>query len=658
MRTEFRHDIQGLRAVAVAGVVLAHAGVGALEGGYAGVDVFFVISGFLITLQLLAARERDGRIRFAAFYGRRARRLLPAALVVIVLTAIASWWCLAPTSLPQSLTDAAAAALYVPNLVLAARGTDYLADATPSLYQHYWSLGVEEQFYLVWPVLIALVAAVFARRRAALAVLFAVVAAASFAWCLFETGRNQPWAFFPVWSRAWQFAVGALCALALPLLGRVPAGIRAAASWVGLAGILIAYLAYDDATVYPGSAAVLPTLAAALLVASGDPSGGAGLVLRLRPAQWLGLVSYSLYLVHWPLLQLAQARVGHDESLPLWSTLALAGLAVPVAWALHRFVEGPLRRTPRRAAPAGRGVVALLTAGVVVAGMGLAGSAVVAGIPIASARAATDGALTSPPSSTGYVPAGMHPSLRAAPDDNPSMYAEGCQLGFLVSEPRPCSYGDIGGPRVVLFGDSHAAQWQPALAEIAAREGFELVAQTKSSCRSTLEAQPGDAERDRACTRWREAVLDQLAAEPPELVILANFAGAHTAPGSDPGEQWRSGLARTVQAIPDSSRVVVLADSPDLGESPIPCLVRHVDDADACAVSAERAMESVGRAAVESAVATTRAGYVDITGYLCADRCPPVIGNTLVYRDANHLTATFVTQLADPLRDALAPYLP
>src|SRR5690606_29100896 len=170
-----------------------------------------------------------------------------------------------------------------------------------------------------------LVAGVFVRSRAALAAFLALVVAASFAWCLVETGRHQPWAFFPVWSRAWQFAVGAACALGLPLLGRVPAGIRAAASWAGFAGVVAAYLAYDDATAYPGSAAVLPTLSAALLVASGDPRGGAGVLLRLRPLQWLGLVSYSLYLVHWPLLQLAQARVGYDDPLPLWSTLALAG---------------------------------------------------------------------------------------------------------------------------------------------------------------------------------------------------------------------------------------------------------------------------------------------------------------------------------------------
>lgn len=657
MRTEFRHDIQGLRAVAVAGVVLAHAGAGALEGGYAGVDVFFVISGFLITLQLLAARERDGRIRFAAFYGRRARRLLPAALVVIVLTAIASWWCLAPTSLPQSLTDAAAAALYVPNLVLAARGTDYLADATPSLYQHYWSLGVEEQFYLVWPVLIALVATVFARRRAALAVLLVVVAAASFAWCLFETGRNQPWAFFPVWTRAWQFAAGAGCALALPLLGRVPERIRAAASWAGLVGILAAYLALDEGTTYPGVAALLPTLAAAALVASGDPRGGAGLVLRLRPLQWLGLVSYSLYLVHWPILQLPQARAGYENPLPFWICLALAFLAVPAAWVLHRFVEEPLRHG-RPTVRAGRAALGWLTVGTVVAGLGVAGSAAAASIPTASSRVAADAPLTAPPVPTDYVPSGMHPSLSAAAEDNPPMYDSGCQLGFLATEPRPCSFGAAGGPRVVLFGDSHAAQWQPALAEIASREGFELVTQTKSSCRSILDEQPGDAERDRACTSWRGAVLEQLAEDPPELVILSNFTGAKTAPGGDPRDQWSEGLTDTVNALPESTEVVVLADTPDLGDSPIPCLARHVDDAGACAVPVERALGSTGRAAVAEAAAATRANYVDISAYLCDERCPPVIGNTLVYRDSDHLTATFAAQLTEPLAEALRPYLP
>jgi peptidoglycan/LPS O-acetylase OafA/YrhL len=661
-RPDFRADIQGLRAVAVGGVVLVHAGLPGIDGGFAGVDVFFVISGFLITGQLLDLL-RAGRLDIVGFYARRVRRLLPAALAVIAATALASAFLLPRVMLPQSLGDAAAAAVYVPNVVLAQRGTDYLADTTPSLYQHFWSLGVEEQFYLIWPLLLLAIAWIARRTRRphVLPIVLGAIAALSLAACIYETWASQPWAFFPMWTRAWQFACGGLVAVgSSAVTRRLPETMRAVLGWTGLAGIGAAFVVFDATTVYPGSAALLPTLAAAALIAAGDARRGPGLLLRRAPMQWLGRISYSLYLVHWPLLQLAQARVGYDRPLPLRVTLGLAAVAVPVAWALHRFVETPLRLHSRGARPHRgwwRPMLAGLATSAVVASIAVGGSSVAASVPLSSSRDVANAPLTAPPRSTDFVPRSIHPALTAAANDNPPMYADGCELGFLEADPHPCTFGAAGAPRVVLFGDSHAAEWQPALATVAREQGFQLVAQTKSSCRSILEQQPGTEARDLACASWRTQVLDDLAANPPAAVILANFDGAQSSNAAEAAGAWSSGLADTVAALPKTSKVIVLADSPDLGKSPTQCLSQHLEDTSRCAVPAARALHSVGRTAVEASVASTRASYVDLSRYLCDAMCSPIIGDTLVYRDDNHLTATFAAELAAPLGDALEPLL-
>ena len=661
--TIFRRDIQGLRAVAVLGVLLVHAGVPGLAGGFAGVDVFFVISGFLITAQILA-RVRAGSLRLTDFYAGRVRRLLPAALVIVAATAAVSPFVLPPMMLPQSLADAAAA-LYLPNLVFAQRGADYFADSTPSLYQHFWSLGVEEQFYLLWPLgLLAVLWCIRRTRRELrpkfLVAVFGGIAAASLAACVYVTWADQSWAFYPMWTRAWQFACGALVAVCASALLRIPEGWRAALSWAGMAGIAVAFVGFSSELPYPGTAALLPTLATAAMIAAGDAPRGAGIILHTRPMQWVGLVSYSLYLVHWPLLQLVQAGVGHDRPLPAIVAVALSAAAVPFAWLLYRFVETPLRRPPASHHTRRRLVRPLATglaASALIAAVTISGSSATAAAPLTSDRNAYDKALTAPPGVTDYVPRSVHPTLAAAVDDLPSMYADGCQLGFLASKPHPCTFGGDGLPRVVLFGDSHAGQWQPALAEVARREGFQLVTQTKSSCRSMLERQPGDQARDRACTAWRTAVLADLTANPPAAVILADFYGAQIGDATTASALWSTGLRNTVAAIPEQTIIIVLADTPDLGTSPVPCLSRHLENTASCAPLATDVLTSVGRTTIEASIGSTRATYLDLTDHLCTESCPPIIGNTLVYRDANHLTATFSAQLAGPLDRALTPLL-
>ncbi|CAM5441884.1 hypothetical protein SALBM217S_07203 [Streptomyces griseoloalbus] len=352
-----RLDIQGLRAVAVTLVVVAHAGVSSLAGGFVGVDVFFVISGFLITSLMLREWKREGRISLGRFYARRAMRLLPASTLVVMATLAGSWLFLGPLRFAEYAKDAIASAWYVVNFRLADTGTDYFnTDVPPSPFQHFWSLAVEEQFYLIWPVLLIVALKIF-RRRALLAIPLLALAAASFAVNLHLTETSPSWAYFGSQGRIWELAVGALLALVAHRLNDIPRPVAAALSWAGLAAIAYAAVAFDDHTVFPGHNAVVPVLGAAAVLAGGAAGGryGAGLVLSLRPAVWVGGVSYAWYLWHWPLIVIVPAAAGFGEHEgPLRLIAALGGLVL--AWLTLKFVEDPMRFHRAFKAHAARGL--------------------------------------------------------------------------------------------------------------------------------------------------------------------------------------------------------------------------------------------------------------------------------------------------------------
>jgi peptidoglycan/LPS O-acetylase OafA/YrhL len=347
-RDAFRPDLEGLRGLAILLVLLFHAGLPGLGGGFVGVDVFFVLSGFLITGLLLREREAHGRIDLAAFYARRARRILPAAAVVLVVTLAASWLVLAPLDLPRVAGDAAAAALSAGNIRFAASAMDYFAaDNAPSPLLHYWSLGVEEQFYLLWPALLILATRVGRPRLgAALALLAVVVASYVAAWYL--TDLAEPWAFYSLPTRAWQLGLGGLLAVTAAWQARLPARPVVLSGWLGLACILVAAVALDASTTpYPGLVALLPTLGAGALILAGTHAWSPTMILAERPLRWLGRISYSVYLVHWPLLVLPAALLLPGDELSLPARLLLAGLAVVLGAACYRWVEAPFHRGRR-----------------------------------------------------------------------------------------------------------------------------------------------------------------------------------------------------------------------------------------------------------------------------------------------------------------------
>ena len=343
---KFRPDVEGLRAVAVLFVVLFHAGIPGLTGGFVGVDVFFVISGFVITGLLLRERANSGATRLLSFYGRRSRRILPAATLVIMLTVLAAYHWLGFITGDATAEVGKTASLFYANFHFIATGTNYLASqAPPSALQNFWSLSVEEQFYVVYPTLFILAAVVWSHvsLRLKLTVLLSAAIVASFTWSVIQTSNNGIAAFFSPFTRAWELALGGLVAVGSLQLAKLPRTVALIMTWVGLAGILVAGFAYSSTTPYPGSAVALPVIATALVIAGGTaaPGWGSEWILRLPPFQWLGKLSYSLYLWHWPILIIAAQYAGHSLSVKdnlLWLLLALA-----ISIVSYFAIENPIR---------------------------------------------------------------------------------------------------------------------------------------------------------------------------------------------------------------------------------------------------------------------------------------------------------------------------
>ncbi len=687
--SNFRPDVEGLRAVAVVLVLLFHARVPGFTGGYVGVDVFFVISGFLITGLLVRELSGTGRISFPRFYARRARRLLPAAAATLVATAVMSVIFLPPLRVPGVGVDIAAAAAYVSNIRFALQATDYLASSLPpSPVLHFWSLGVEEQFYLLWPALLALVAGrAFVSRGAPIGVrrvtiTLTATVIVSLVLSIWLTGVQQPWAFFSLPTRAWELALGGLVAMpiatklaqraAVPLLG-----------WIGLALVVASGLIFDELTPFPGFAALVPVVGAALVIFAGLPNTTVDRtalrypdprsLLSLPPMRFLGRISYSLYLWHWPILILPAVAFG---PFGLALRIALIGLTLAVATISYRVLEEPIRRgrfigdRPRRTL-AFAGAISL---GVVLVGLGTAalaaparptgppigGSIVDAPLPVATSSAT----LTLPPLGDTPVPADLVPELAAARDDLPVIYSDGCHLDAAEATPRSCVFGDTEAKTtVVLFGDSHAAQWFPALERIAKERGWRLISMTKSACASAdVRVWSRPFGRPYAeCDAWREAAFARIAAEHPALVVVSNTRrytldiGGKPEYSTDHEDLWSAGLDRTLQRLSkDAGAVVLIGDTTRMTADPPVCLSAHLDDAAACATPYSTAVAGARLAADAVAADHAAAHFVDPTPWTCfTDPCPVVIGRFLIYRDEQHLTATYSRALGSELEAVL-----
>jgi peptidoglycan/LPS O-acetylase OafA/YrhL len=655
-------EVQALRALAVALVVLYHLWPGAVPGGYVGVDVFFVISGYLITSVLLREIDRSGRVSLAGFWARRARRILPAALLTLLVCAIATVAFVPMTSWEQFFAELRASTAYVQNWQLAATATDYFhADDGPSLVQHFWTLSIEEQFYLVWPVLLLFAS----RSRRTLALAMAALTASSLLYSILDTAATPVTAYFSTPARAWEFGAGGLLALARRP-DRPGSGADAALSWLGLAAIVVAALAFTDGMDFPGYAALLPVAGAIAVMWAGMPAQrwAPTPLLRLRPVQSLGDISYSVYLWHWPLLILAPFVVGAR------ATLAVLVLTLVVAWLSKRFVEDPVRTAPRLTArPAGWtfGLAAGATA--VVLGVTAGGTTYVQD-QIRKDEQATQRVLASHPRCFGAAARDPklspceNPRLRFAvaptPIEAPKLANAPCRMIERHDRLAVCAFGAAPSrakATVAIVGDSHAAHWRPALAGVAKRERWRALSLTRTGCPFTA-AVPDLREPARThCLQWNRQVQQWFARHPEVTTVFAtSHAGARVvARGEDQFAAERDGYVRALRALPDSVRhTIVVRDTPVMRAATFECVQDAMDDrvatGRACARSRGRALRPDPAVAAAGSL-FPRAQEVDLTRAFCDDRrCFPVIGGALVYKDPDHLTPTFAATLAPWLR--------
>ncbi len=645
----FRPDIEGMRGIAVLLVVLYHVGIPGIRGGFTGVDVFFVLSGFLITELLVKEAARTGRISFVQFYARRTRRLLPAAILVLTVTLVASLLVLSPLEQSRYASSAVATSIYVSNLHFMRLAADYFAPNIASdPFLHTWSLAVEEQFYLVWPMLIALG---FSGRHPAgrLVRLIIGVCILSLAACVWLTVMRKPWAFFGSPLRAWEFGIGGLACLVPVATLRDRPGLCRALGWGGLAAVLIGAMTLSGDLLFPGPWAVVPAIGTVgmLLAGTGMPGIGVGVPLGSVPLQHLGRLSYSWYLWHWPVLVLALA-VTPDLAVPGRALCAVSSLAAAaVAFSL---VENRIRFHPALV-PRPRfslALAAVLSIAGVVFGLG-------------SSKYA-DRLLSRAPQR----------SFAEAVGDGPSLRRLGCFMSEARKGLRQCVFGDsASATTLVLFGDSHAAQWFPALEQVAIERHWRLITMVRASCPVANVAfyHPRGKGEQAECALWRRLALHRIMELRPALVVMASSVGYVKRPGESDGvsqlsyDQWEDGIRTTFVSL-DSAEVrgVLLRDSPRAKTDVPLCLSRAAYfgwGPRACTFERDAAVyPEIYQLEQRAASGLPHVFTVDLSNLVCGPVvCEPVQRGMVVYRDRGHLTATFVRSLVPALSQRIGPLI-
>ncbi len=695
----FRADIQGLRAIAVLTVIAGHAGVPFLPGGFVGVDVFFVISGFLISQLLFREVERKGTLSIGDFYARRARRILPAATLVTIATLVASLLWLSVVDALDVVTDAVWATFFAANIRFSTVGTDYFAqEEGPSPLQHYWSLAVEEQFYLVWP-LILLICVVLVRRRSSQGAraerpplpkltvfwVLVVLGLASFAYGVFLTADDPTAAYFSTPARAWELAIGAVTALvARRVASRMNGVARGTVAVAGLLAIAYACGFYGADTPFPGWAAAVPVLGSALLLLAG--AGGHEheplpiRALSVRPMRVVGDWSYSLYLWHWPLLIIPEQRLGHELSVPF--TVFVVTLTFVLAGLTYRYVETPFRnpqRMPRQRAlslyPAS---VVLVVIACVTGSLyghwkaGEFGDNPAITVTNFGVDDESDYELSKDPTvalvqasviasrNDMAVPSDLTPDVLKLRDDVPDV--GDCDYENAVD--AICVHGDPEADRtIVVFGNSHGRMWIPAFEKIAVREHYRTVYLVKPNCAAPLitigDLAEGGVPWDE-CTDFHEWAMDQIEELQPELVAVASSGpnpviyddegNSYTTDDAEYDDITRDGyeeLFTRLEAMAD--RTVLIRDLPKNEDDPGTCLTSGDADLGDCLWTPLEASEHDADVSVEAAEATGT-DVVDPTRWVCWEReCPVVIGDVISYRDRGHLTTVYSESLADEL---------
>ena len=605
-------QIQGLRAFAAIIVTLFHARL--VPGGFIGVDIFYVISGYLITGLILREIDQTGRLNLSAFYQRRIKRLLPTSIFVLFTTALIGWLILPAVTRHALGRDLFAAATYVSNYLFAWWQNDYQnLDATPSPFIHYWSLAVEEQFYLLWPMVLVLCARI--SKRAVL-VAISIIAVLSLSLSILQTNSSPIWAFYSLPSRAWELSVGALLLF-------IPVNVFRSRilPWLAVLGVAFSSFLFNDNTAFPGLNAVLPVVATALLIATIPhwPPVFNDLANN-KVSQWLGKISYPLYLWHWPVLVLPSSAIGRP--LRLYERFICIALTIVLADLTNRFIEEPLRHAKIDA----KRIYSFATASTI------------------TALVLALGIMHTTPTTLAVKGVKNFTFDLAKVVAKPRVVNDGCHVPHSQSKSGYCTYGDKTSKlTIVLYGDSHAAQWFPALEKIAIKRGYKLVSLTKSACPSV------DAPRDDQgafkfanCAKWRVNSYARIKSIHPAAIIMSSwqyFTPAANYP--DPLNWYRDGQIKLLASLKGASdHLIYISDTPHPLLDIPSCLASK--KAQKCDTSEKSKNLSIPGFQV-----------IDPTPWLCNSICPAIKDSIVAYRDRSHISIAMSLHLAPLLEAAL-----
>lgn len=681
-RAAFRADIQALRALAVGLVVLNHLWPNRMTGGFVGVDVFFVISGFLITTHLVKEISATTKINLGKFYARRIKRLLPAAFIVLAVSSLAVLLWVPYSQWEHTARETVMSVLYVENWSLAAQSIDYSAlNNQATVAQHYWSLSVEEQFYFFWPLALYglyLLGRKIGKPLAALAVGVAAMALASLIFSIYFTATNPSPAYFATPVRVWEFAFGGLVGLlaSRAVLSRTAAIALSAAGWLA---IVLAAFTFSPATEFPGWSALLPVLGTVAVIVGGMNQAKAPLntLIGWKPVQLVGDISYSIYLWHWPMIVVAPFVLAGP--LNSWHKLAIVLLCLPLAWATKIFVEdkgrswrilGRRPRTTFAAMGAGIVVLALISGGLVLGAANRQDHAAVVSAQLLEKPCAGPAAL--PRSTQCTDPFGPAP-VTVMGDAN-KYYASAPECAVDPQKKRPgvdvvavCDFsgGDKNAESVWLTGDSHAEQWKLAVLELAKANKWKLSYALLGGCPVADVKFKGyrgntNPKVSSACMTGAHSIATMIEQERPSKVFYSIFARAQQL---DDGSQ-KSQEQQYIEGLPKfwmrwaavGSTVVVLADPPLNGTvRDSNCVALNPQDPLRCAVDRKLAQPADPLVAAAKALDSEHVKLVDLTDHFCDARlCYAVVGNMPVYFDADHLNGEFSALMAPMIAKVLS----
>ncbi len=648
----FRPEIEGLRVVAALLVAIYHIWFSKVSGG---VDVFFIVSGFLITTSLLSRVNKLGAIKVFDFLLGLCKRLFPIAFTVLAATIIASITWLPKVQWGQAISEAFASIFYFQNWQLAFNSVDYLAengDASP--FQHFWALSIQGQFYIIWSLLFAIILLlnkrIFKRTSIQLPLLVALILIflASFSYSVYLTHINQPWAYFDTFTRVWEFSAGGLLAILLPFirLNKISSFII---GWLGLIIIVFTGAVLPVANSFPGYVALVPILGAVgvLVASSNGGTFGVHRLLAAKPMTTFGGISYAIYLCHWPML-VFYLNITESDSVSLLHGIGIIVASVILSYLITKFLEKPIRKIDHRSNTKKVLVtVCLLVVPALVVTLWWQQDFKSAQNKLEEQFNFTDypGALALTENATVNDDLPFLPEPVQAREDVPISYDEDCHQAGDNSEIIQCEYGNIDNYKyeIALVGGSHSAHWLPALQVIAEAEPIKIYNLTMSGCRLT---DKNEGALSDACIEWADNVLDHLEELDPDIIFTtANVSDDDEIP-SGYGSVWDKLKDRGLE-------VFAVRDNPWLEVDGPTCVEENEDNLEKCAIEREVVLSS--ELNLEDAEKQySNVDFLDLSDAFCnKETCNAVVGNVLIYRDSHHITTTYSRTLGPVIRPRL-----